>query len=156
MADEVSPQYPLAVREQQANSGWAVGLTLFAAMLMIMAALFQALGGLVAIVNDAFYVSAREYLYQFNVTTWGWIHPIGGVVVGLAGWAVLSGQTWGRVIGIILAVLSAIAAFMFIPYYPFWALLVIALDVFAVWGACRPRPQGARCRGQGWDVAAGP
>ena len=53
--------------------------------------------------------------------------------MGLAGWGLLSGQTWARVVGITVAVLSAIAAFLWLPYYPFWALLIIALDVFVIW-----------------------
>jgi hypothetical protein len=55
------------------------------------------------------------------------------VVVAVAGFAVLSGATWARVVGITVAALSAIANFLFIPYYPFWSLLVIALDVLAIW-----------------------
>jgi hypothetical protein len=101
--------------------------------MMITVGIFQAMAGLVAIFNDNFYVLGREYVFKFDVTTWGWIHLILGAVVALAGWAVLAGRTWGRVIGITLAVLSAIANFLFIPYYPFWALTIIALDVFVVW-----------------------
>jgi hypothetical protein len=56
-----------------------------------------------------------------------------GLVVAFAGWGLLSGRTWARVVGITLAVLSAIANFLFLPYYPFWALTVIALDVFVIW-----------------------
>jgi hypothetical protein len=63
----------------------------------------------------------------------GWIHMILGVIVALAGFGLLAGRTWARAVGITLAVLSAIANFMFIPYHPFWALLVIALDVFVIW-----------------------
>jgi hypothetical protein len=63
----------------------------------------------------------------------GWIHLILGIVVALAGVGLLAGRTWARVVGITLAVLSAIANFMFVPHYPFWALLVIALDVFVIW-----------------------
>jgi hypothetical protein len=53
--------------------------------------------------------------------------------VALTGWALLSGQTWARVVGIVLAVLSAIANFLSLPYYPLWAMLIIALDVFVIW-----------------------
>ncbi len=130
MADQASP-YPSAVREEP--SGWAVGFILFAGFMMIMAGVFQALDGLIAIVNNNFFLATREYLFQFNASTWGWIHLILGIVVVFAGWAVLAGRTWGRVIGITLAVLSAIANFLFIPYYPIWALLIIALDVFVIW-----------------------
>jgi hypothetical protein len=130
MADDVS-QYR-AGRAEQA-SGWAVGFILFAAIMMIMAGIFQAFAGLVAIFENEFYVATRNYLFQFDATTWGWIHLILGVVVALAGWGVLAGQTWARVVGITLAVLSAVANFLFIPYYPFWSLTVIALDVFVIW-----------------------
>jgi hypothetical protein len=131
MADDVS-QYRSAGRAEEA-SGWAVGFILFAAVMMIMAGIFQAFAGLVAIFENEFYVATRNYLFQFDATTWGWIHLILGVVVALAGWGVLAGQTWARVVGITLAVLSAVANFLFIPYYPFWSLTVIALDVFVIW-----------------------
>nr|BFE74743.1 hypothetical protein GCM10020092_080440 [Actinoplanes digitatis] len=84
-------------------SGWAIGFTTFAGVLMIMAGAFQALTGLVAIFENEFYVSTRNYLLQFDVTTWGWIHLLLGLLVLFAGFAVLSGQTWGRAIGITLA-----------------------------------------------------
>jgi hypothetical protein len=131
MADQVSARY--ASRPEKEVSGWAVGLVLFAGLMMIMVGVFQAMEGLVAVVNDNFYVATREYLFQFNVTTWGWIHLILGAVVALAGWALLVGQTWGRMVGIIVALLSAISNFMFIPRYPVWSLLIIAVDVFVVW-----------------------
>jgi hypothetical protein len=94
---------------------------------------FHAIAGLVALVRDSFYVVAPNYVFEFDVTSWGWIHLIAGIVVVLAGFGVLSGQTWARVVGITLAVLSAIANFGFIPYYPVWSLLIIALDVFVIW-----------------------
>jgi hypothetical protein len=114
-------------------SGAAVGLTVFAGVMMIMAGGFQALAGLVALFQNEFYVSTRNYLVKFDATTWGWIHLLVGLMVLFAGFAVLSGQTWGRVIGITLAVLSALSNFAFIPYYPFWSLTIIALDVFIIW-----------------------
>jgi hypothetical protein len=132
MADDVS-RYPSASRAREATSGWAVGFALFAAVMMIMAGIWQALAGLIAIFQNEFYVATRNYLFQFDATTWGWIHLLIGVVVGLAGLGLLAGQTWARVFGIFLAVLSAIANFMFIPYYPFWSLLIIAVDVFIIW-----------------------
>jgi hypothetical protein len=119
--------------EHEATSGWAVGFVLFAAIMMIMVGCFQAFAGLVAIFENEFYVATRNYLFQFDATTWGWIHLVLGAIVALAGWGLLSGRTWARVVGITLAVLSAIANFLFIPYYPFWALLIIALDVFVIW-----------------------
>jgi hypothetical protein len=104
-----------------------------AVILMLLAGMFQVLVGLVAIFENEIYVQTRNYLFKFDVTTWGWIHLVVGIVVGLAGLGMLRGRTWARVAGIILAVLSAIANFLFIPYYPVWALLIIAVDVFVIW-----------------------
>jgi hypothetical protein len=132
MADDVS-RYRAAGRAREETSGWAVGFILFAAIMMIMSGIFQALDGLVALFNDTFYVTTRNYTFQFDVTTWGWIHLILGIVVALAGWGLLSGRTWARVVGITVVVLSAIANFLWLPYYPFWALIIIALDVFVIW-----------------------
>jgi hypothetical protein len=122
-----------ARRAEREASGTAVGFILFAAIMMLMSGIFQAIQGLVAIFENEFYVATRNYLFQFDATTWGWIHLIGGIIVVLAGWGLLSGQTWARTVAIIVAVLSAIANFAFIPYYPFWSLLIITLDIFVIW-----------------------
>jgi hypothetical protein len=132
MTEQVSPQYRSGARAEE-TSGWAVGFILFAAIMMIMVGVFQAIAGLVAIFENEFYVATRNYLFQFDATTWGWIHLIVGLIIVFAGWGLLSGRTWARVLGITLAVLSAIANFLFIPYYPFWALTIITLDVFVIW-----------------------
>ena len=129
MADDVS-QYRSRTREP---SGWAAGFILFAALMMIMSGIFQALQGLAGIFENEFYVATRNYVFEGDATTWGWTNLIIGVVVALAGFGLLSGQTWARVVGIFLAVLSAISNFLFIPYYPFWSLLIIALDIFVIW-----------------------
>jgi hypothetical protein len=121
----------LASRRQ--TSGAAVGFILFAAIMMIMSGVFQALQGLIAIFENEFYVATRNYTFQFDATTWGWIHLLIGLVVAFAGWGLLSGRTWARAAAITLAVLSAIANFLFIPYYPFWSLLIITLDIFVIW-----------------------
>ena len=115
------------------TSSLATGLALFAGVIMIMVGIFQALAGLAAIINDKFYVITPNYAYELDVTGWGWIHLILGIVVTLAGFYVMSGRLWARIVGITIAVFSAIANFFFIPYYPFWALLIIALDVFIIW-----------------------
>ena len=115
------------------TSGWAVGFTAFAAMMMILIGFFQAAMGLVAVFNQDFYVVGAEYIFQFDVGTWGWIHLIWGIVVLIAGFSVLSGQTWARVVGIIIAIISAIEAFAFLPYQTFWSLTVIALSVMVIW-----------------------
>ena len=120
-------------RAGRQTSGWAVGFTVFAAVMMIMVGVWQALAGLIAIFENEFYVPTRNYLFEFDVTAWGWIHLVLGVIVAFAGWGLLSGQTWARVVGITLAALSATANFLFIPYYPFWSMLIIAVDIFVIW-----------------------
>ena len=120
-------------RAGRQTSGWAVGFILFAAIMMIMVGVFQALQGLIAIFENEFYVATRNYLFEFDATTWGWIHLLVGVLVAIGGWGLLSGRTWARALAITMAVLSAIANFAFIPYYPFWSLLIIALDVVVIW-----------------------
>ena len=122
-----------ARRADRETSGTAVGFILFAAIMMIMVGVFQALQGLVAIFENEFYVTTRNYTFQFDATTWGWTHLILGLLAVFAGWGLLSGRTWARVAAITLAVLSAIANFAFIPYYPFWSLLIITLDIFVIW-----------------------
>jgi hypothetical protein len=120
-------------RAARETSGMAVGFILFAAIMMIMVGVFEAIQGLVGIFENEFYVPTRNYLFQFDATTWGWTHLILGLIVAFAGWGLLSGRTWARTVAIFLAVLSAIANFAFIPYYPFWSLLIITLDIFVIW-----------------------
>src|SRR5829696_510829 len=131
MSEQSSPGNRPA-RGQEAT-GWAVGFILFAAIMMIMAGVFQALAGLVAIFENEFYVPTRNYLFQFDATSWGWIHLLVGLLVAFAGWGLLSGRTWARAVAITLAVLSAIANFAFIPYYPFWSMLIIVIDIVVIW-----------------------
>jgi len=120
-------------RIEPTSSDSAVIFVVDAVILMLLAGMLQVLVGLVAIFENEIYVQTRNYLFKFDVTTWGWIHLVVGTVVGLAGLGLLRGRTWARVAGIILAVLSAIANFLFIPYYPVWSLLIIAVDVFVIW-----------------------
>jgi len=133
MSDQLSEQGYRSAGRGREPSGWAVGGTVFAATMMIMVGIFQGLAGLVAIFKDEFYAVTPNYLYDIDVTGWGWIHLIFGIIVLLGGIALLSGQTWARALGIILAVLSAIGNFLFIPYYPIWSLIIIAIDVFVIW-----------------------
>jgi hypothetical protein len=139
MTDQTASQYRAARQDQPAPRRGASGLTTFAGVMMILAGTFQAFDGMVALIANEFYVNTPNYLFKFDTTTWGWIHLLVGLLVLLAGIAVLAGQTWGRVIGIVLAVCSAIANFAFIPYYPFWSLAIIALDVFIIWALATHR-----------------
>jgi hypothetical protein len=123
---------------------WVTGLALFAGSLMVAAGLFQAVSGLVALFRNEVYVAGVDYVFSFDLTTWGWIHLLVGVLVFASGVAVLTGRLWGRVVGIALALLSMFANFLFIPYYPVWALLIIALNVFVIWALCSYDRDAAR------------
>jgi hypothetical protein len=122
----------------QQASGWAVGGVAFAAAIMVTIGAFQSIAGLTAILNDDFFVVTRNYTFDLDVTTWGWIHLILGIVIAIAGVSLFAGKTWAAVIAMILAILSAIANFFFIPYYPFWAIVIIALDIWVIWALTRP------------------
>jgi hypothetical protein len=113
--------------------GLATGMVLFAGIVMIVSGVFQALAGITAIFQGSFYAVTPKYVYELDVSTWGWIHLVLGVVVLLAGFGVMSGNLLARIVGIVLAVLSAFANFMFIPHYPIWSLLIIGLDVLVIW-----------------------
>jgi hypothetical protein len=119
-------------------SGWAVGGITFAGTMLILIGMFQAIDGLVAIFNDDFFLVTQNYTFNLDTTAWGWIHLLLGIVMVLAGWSIFAGKTWAAVVALTLAMLSAVANFFFIPYYPFWSLIMIALDCWVIWALTRP------------------
>lgn len=121
-----------------------VGGTVLAGTLMILSGLWSFFLGLMAIVKQSFYVATQNNIYEFSVHGWGWVHLILGIVVFAAGACVLLGQTWAKAVGIVLAVFSAIASFLFLPYYPVWSIIVIAIDVFIVWALAHSIARGSR------------
>ena len=114
-------------------SGWAIGYTTFAAFMMLLIGVFHAFAGLVAIIDDTFYVATKEYVFQFDRTTWGWIHLIGGIVIFLAGIGLFSGAVWARTVGVILAFISALLGFAWLPYYPIWGIIIVVIAVSVIW-----------------------
>jgi hypothetical protein len=119
-------------------SGWAAGGIVFAATVLLMVGIFQAITGLVAIIDDNFYVVTQNYTFDLDTTAWGWVHLILGILLAVVGWSLFARKTWAGVAAITIAMLSAIANFFFIPYYPFWAILMIALAVWVIWALTRP------------------
>jgi len=115
------------------RSASAGSLITFAGLLLVVAGLWHALAGLAALLNDEFYLTTQDYAYALDLTGWGWGHLALGTLVALAGAGVLMERTWGRVLGIVLVVLSLVANFLFIPYYPVWSLVLIAIDVVILW-----------------------
>jgi uncharacterized membrane protein len=119
-------------------SGWALGAIGFAAALLTLVGAFQIIAGLTAVIDDQFYVVSRHYTFDVDTTAWGWIHLIIGVLLLVTGLGLFGRRTWAGVTGIFLAMLSALANFFFIPYYPVWGIVVIALDVWIIWALTRP------------------
>jgi hypothetical protein len=115
----------------------AYGTTAFAGVMLATVGVFQILEGISAIAKDDIYVlSARDYVYKFDVTTWGWIHLLIGVIAVAVAIGILLAQTWGRIAGIAIAALSALTNFMFLPYTPVWTLIIIAFNGFVIWALC--------------------
>jgi hypothetical protein len=119
-------------------SGWAAAGITFAATIMLLIGIFQAIAGLAAIFDDQFYVVAGNYAFDLDVTAWGWVHLLLGILLVFSAWGLYSGAAWAGVTAIVLAALSAVANFFFIPYYPFWSLLEIGLAVWVIWALTRP------------------
>lgn len=115
------------------HSSAAVGLVVTAAVFMILTGVLQAIQGFVALVNDTFYVVGAEYVFEFDVTAWGWIHLVVGIVAACAGVALLQGATWARVLAVAMASVGIIANFMWLPYYPVWSLVLVTLNALVIW-----------------------
>ncbi len=127
------------IDDRPAVSGWAVGALAFAGSLLIIIGAFSAIAGLAAIIDDDYFVVVRGSAFDLDVTAWGWIHLILGLAVLATGIGLLAGTAWAGIVAIVLAVLVAIDYFFFIPYAPFWSLLVIALCVWVIWAVTRVR-----------------
>jgi len=117
------------------RSGVAVGFTAFAGAIMGVAGFFQMIAGFGAILEDKVYVAGQDYVFSFDVTTWGWIHLLIGVVLVASGVGVFYGSVLARSVGVFVAGLSAVANFAFLLGWnqPFWSMLVIGLDVAIIW-----------------------
>lgn len=113
-------------------TGW-VGWIFFAAVLMILAGIMNAIHGFIALVNDEWVVWGNRGDLYLDLTTWGWLHLIVGIVVFLAGIGLLSGNVLARAIAVILASIAIIANFLFIPAFPVWALTIITINVFVIY-----------------------
>jgi len=119
--------------EQQNYSGGAVALTTFASVMLMIAGAFQFFAGLAAILNDDKMLVTEDYVISLDTTAWGWIHLLIGIVLFLAGLSLLNGAVWARTVAVIVASVSAITAFVWLPAQPFWGLLIIVLDIFIIW-----------------------
>jgi hypothetical protein len=124
--------------EEPPVSGWVMGGFVFAATMLVIIGIFHAIAGLVAIIDDDFYRVRSDYTFDLDATGWGWIHLIFGIIIVVVGFALYARQEWAAITAVVLAGLSAVANFLFIPYYPLWSIVAIALDVWVIWALTRP------------------
>ena len=110
-----------------------VGWIWFAGMMMVLAGTFNIINGLVALFNDNYFVVGPEGLLLFDLTGWGWLHLIIGTVAVVAGVALFTGATWARIVAVIIAMINAIEQLIWMPAYPVWSIIMIALDVLIIW-----------------------
>ena len=115
------------------ETGWA-GWVRFGAIILLVSGLFSAIQGLVALIGpNTYYAVANGSLFLFDVNGWGWWNLIIGVLLVLTGLALFTGATWARVLGVILAIISAIVQLMLVPAQPWWSFIVIAMDMLIIY-----------------------
>lgn len=132
------PSRAVASGDESGNP-WAGGGTLFAGCLLFVDGVLGVIKGIAGIVSNDVYATVDDYVFKFDVTAWGWIHLVLGVLLIFVGWGILKGATWARAVGIALVSLNLIATFMWLPYTPVWAVVTIAIDVFIIWALCTDR-----------------
>ena len=119
--------------QNRTPSSAAVGWTGFAAFMMFLLGIWWAMAGLAGILKDEIFVATPKYVFKFNVTAWGWIHLLMGIVVVLAGVGLFQGAVWARTVGVLIAGISGLIAFAWLPAYPFWGIIFVTASVFVIW-----------------------
>ncbi|MGW7193639.1 DUF7144 family membrane protein, partial [Streptomyces sp. NPDC054838] len=118
------------------RDAWAAGGTMFAGVLLLVDGILGILKGIAGIANDDVYARLGHYVFKFNLTAWGWILLVLGVVLVVVGVGLLQRMPWARVAGVVIAGFSIIINFMWLPYTPVWALISVAIGVFVIWALC--------------------
>lgn len=126
-----------------ARQDWATGLTAFAAVMLFLAGLLAVFRGVMAIAEDEVFVSTPDYVFEFDLTGWGWIHLALGALAVIVSIGLFTAATWARVLGVAVAGLVIIANFLSLPYYPVWSVIMIAVSGFIIWALCVVRRDGA-------------
>ena len=121
--------------------GMVLGFTRVAAVLMMLSGAAGFFEGLAAGLNGHFYAPRANYPFAWSVHGWGWIHLIIGVVLFAAGVALLADRAWARAVGVVVASFMALANFLFIPFYPLWSIVLVALSVLIIWALVSPRSE---------------
>ena len=111
------------------GAGWVM----FAAVLLFLAGIWNFIDGILAISSSHVYVGNAHYVFS-DLKTWGWIVMLLGILQLAAGAGLLSGATWARWFAIAMAGLNSIGQLMYMPSYPFWAILMFTLDILIIFG----------------------
>ncbi|MFD9661060.1 hypothetical protein ACFWAY_05420 [Rhodococcus sp. NPDC059968] len=122
------------------KQGVAAGTSIGAAIIMVTVGIIHLFQGIAAVAENEVFVAGLNYIYKFDLTTWGWIHIVLGVLVAGVGLALFTGAGWARVSAIVIAAVSILANFLWLPYYPWWSVLIIALDVVVIWAVSTWKP----------------
>jgi hypothetical protein len=118
---------------RDSTTGW-IGWIIFAAVFMMVAGGMNVIQGLAALIRDeSYWVTLNGAVVTFDVTTWGWIHLIFGILLLIVAFLLIQGSTFARVMGIVLVALNLIAQFSWSTLYPFWALIAIGIDVAVIY-----------------------
>ncbi|RSM69596.1 hypothetical protein DMB66_11460 [Actinoplanes sp. ATCC 53533] len=124
-----APPAPLAARA----TAW-LGWVLFISIIMLSAGLINIAQGLIALLDDDFYVaSATGLTVDVSFTAWGIALLVLGVALVAGAYGVLTGYGWGRTIGVLAAAVNALVNLGFVAAYPYWTVLVVAFDVIAIY-----------------------
>ncbi len=111
-----------------------VGWIAFAGVLMLLAGMFNVIGGLAAVFTDDVFVSGPSGgALVLSVTGWGWVHLLWGLVLFVAGLGLFSGNVLARGLAVVLVALNMVTHMLLMPAYPFWSLLTIAIEVLVIW-----------------------
>lgn len=127
------------------GSGFATGGLVFAGVLMLVNGVMAILQGISALAKDDVYNRVGDYVYKIDLTGWGVIMLVLGVVLLGVGYGVLKGAWWARMTGIFLASMSMVLHFLFLPYAPVWSVIMAGVDFFVIW-ALATAPDTARHR----------
>ena len=122
-------------RDRGARQGEGYWMIVFAVALLVTVGFFNLIDGIAAIANSHVFIANAHYVVG-DLRAWGWVVLILGVLQVLAAVAILAGSQAARWFAVVVIGLNAIGQMLFIPAYPFWSLLIIALDVVALWGLC--------------------
>jgi hypothetical protein len=123
------------VRGTHRRLGEGDGLIAFASVLLLILGCFNLIYGIAAIANSHVFVADAHYVIG-GLRTWGWITLILGALQLLAAAGVVAGNQLARWFAVAVLGLNAIDQMFFIPAYPLWSLVIIALDVVALYGLC--------------------